>query len=51
MYRVNRYRRRGVWRWRVWKGPSLLARSAKTYRDARVMERELRSLFPHWVKA
>jgi hypothetical protein len=52
MYRVNRYQRGGVWRWRVWKGAELIAKSPRGYTERQygAMERTLRALFPHWVK-
>jgi hypothetical protein len=50
MYRVNRYRRGQRWFWRLWRGDVPIARCARSYDDSDAMERDLRSLFPHWVK-
>jgi len=52
MYRINRYQRAGIWRWRVWRGAELIAKSTRGYTDRqyRQMERTLQALFPQWVK-
>ena len=49
MIRVNRYERRGRWYWRVFRGATLIARSAagQTYE---AVERDVRTLFPQWVQ-
>jgi hypothetical protein len=53
MVRVNRYRVRNRWYWRVWRGARLVARGARSFPDTTKgtadLERELRQLFPHWV--
>jgi hypothetical protein len=54
MIRINRYSVRGRWYWRVWRGDNLIARGVKSYSNSSTgsieMERDLRLLFPYWVK-
>jgi len=52
MIRVNRYRRgpgNGKWYWRVWRGSVCIARGIRGFRSETAMERDLKTLFPHWV--
>lgn len=53
-YRINRYSHGKWWYWRLWQGDTLIARCTRRYpattQGTAAMERDLRALFPQWVR-